>query len=164
MKTIALTQGKVALVSDEDYDELSIHSWHTVTPHNVSYAVRSERQPGGKVPTYLMHRVIVDAPKGIEVDHINGDGLDNQRSNLRLATHSQNLCNRRLDANNTSGYKGVHWDKQGKKWVAQINNAGRQITLGLFDDIGEAAAAYDEASLKYHGEFGVTNASLGAVA
>jgi hypothetical protein len=93
----------------------------------------------------------------MKVDHINGDGLDNQRCNLRLATHSENLRNRGYTKKNTSRYKGVTWYKPYKKWRAQIKTDHKMKNLGYFDIPEEAAEAYNEAAKKYHGSFAWLN-------
>jgi hypothetical protein len=106
MKFIQLTQGKQAIVDDEDFELLSQFKWYAMkSGHNV-YAARG----GGKRRMELLHRLILGVTDSkIEVDHINGDGLDNRRSNLRVATHADNQHNPGTPTNNTSGYKGVHW-------------------------------------------------------
>jgi hypothetical protein len=135
-RTIPLTQGKVAIVDAEDYESLSAHRWLVTS---LKYAVR---RFGGR-PVY-MHRIILNAPKGIQVDHINGDGLDNRRENLRLATNAQNGRNRKAQKNNTSGFKGVTYSHQEKHWRAQIMANGRNIYLGYFTCPVKAHAAYCE--------------------
>jgi hypothetical protein len=157
-KEIPLSKGKVALVDDEDYELLHEHRWHMMS---TGYAARNRSlkqytQPG----LILMHRVIVGAKKGQYVDHVNGDKLDNRRSNLRICTQSQNSANRRLDSNNTSGAKGVSWCKERQKWQVHIRVKGKQLNLGRYDDFSEACAAYDAAAIKYFGEFARTNADL----
>jgi hypothetical protein len=106
-----------------------------------------------------MHRIILKAPKDAHVDHINGDGLDNRKWNLRLCTRSQNLCNSSIKRNNTSGYKGVRLDKWigYKKWRAYIWTNGRQKYIGNFSCKNEAAKAYNETATKYYGEFAKLN-------
>jgi hypothetical protein len=104
-----------------------------------------------------MHRLITGAPAGVEVDHRNGNGLDNRRSNLRLATTSQNQGNQRLSRANTSGFKGVHWDKHRAKWKASIAGDNNDKHLGHFTDPSEAAHAYDSAARLRFGRFASVN-------
>lgn len=107
--------------------------------------------------TTYMHRLLMNAPDGVEVDHINGNGLDNRRSNLRLATRQQNCVNRPPVPNKTSRFKGVSWCRSSKKWVAVIHTNRKKTTLGYFVDEKEAARAYDkEASIRF-GEFAFLN-------
>jgi hypothetical protein len=145
MKTIDLPQGKVALVSDEDYEELAQHSWLL---SNKGYPVRYVN----KKPQ-LMHRLIVGASKGVEVDHINGDPLDNRRENLRRCSHAENMKNRKMHSNNKLGVKGVHWDKRGSCFRAQIKVDGKKIHLGMFGTPEEASKSYQRAAQLYFGEF-----------
>ena len=146
MKRIPLTQGKFALVDNEDYDEFAKHTWRVT---NSGYACRTLKHP---VSVY-MHKVILGAKPNEQGDHINGDRLDNRRRNLRLATNQQNLCNRGKQRNNTSGFKGVYWHKSCQKWGASIKLNGTKIHLGLFDGKEIAHAAYCGAAKMYHGEF-----------
>jgi len=97
-------------------------------------------------------------PEGMVVDHINHDGMDNRKANLRAATHSQNLCHRRKHSGTKSSkYKGVHWHKFNKRWAARITFKKKTINLGYFRNEIDAAKAYDRAARKYHGEFASLN-------
>lgn len=157
MKEIELTKGMVALVDDEDYAMLMSHKWRSMKSKNGTlYAVRNV-QVNGKWGSILMHRLVMDAPPGTEVDHINMNTLDNRKENLRVCSRSENSCNRPANANNTSGYKGVSWDKRNKKWVAQIRRDKKIIHIGYYDDAEEAARAYDEKAKGLFREFAWTN-------
>jgi hypothetical protein len=107
--------------------------------------------------TLGMHRIIMGAPVGMIVDHVNRDGLDNRRSNLRLATHAQNMRNRKRQSNNTSGYHGVTYWKHCGRYAALIRVDGKRRHIGLFATAEEAALAYDEAARSAHGEFASLN-------
>ena len=159
MKKIPLTQGKFALVSDKDYEYLNQWKWQTLKCHSsICYAVRTfflkiER----KHKTIYMHRVIAERMNIKNPDHKDTDGLNNQRSNLREATYSQQSMNRNLRSDNKSVYKGVYWRKDTKKWRACITVYTKRINLGCFDAIKDAAKAYNKAAIKYFGEFAVLN-------
>lgn len=157
MRTIELTQGKVALVDDEDFDQVSAFRWSARKNRNSDtyYAVRTDRTSGKR--TVLMHRFLLHAQNSVEVDHINGNGLDCRRVNLRLATHSENQRNAARRSDNTSGFKGVTWNKQISKWRAYIKVDGDQVHLGYFTSKAAARNAYDEAAIRHFGEFARTN-------
>lgn len=127
---------------------LGLVDWHIDAHGYVRAWLRPAR---GKRKILLLHREIMKAPPGLCVDHINGDPLDNRRANLRLCTHAQNMKNRRLHRNNTSGFKGV-WRRR-NRWRAEIKVEGQRISLGTFATIEEAAAAYAEGAHRFHGEF-----------
>ncbi len=155
VRQIPLTQGKVALIDDEDFERVNQYKWHALRDsHGTTWYARHVTPNPTRV-LLLMHRLIVNAPFGMEVDHVNGDGLDNRRANLRICTHSENVCNQRK-THGTSRYKGVSWHKDTGKWQAQIKVNGRGMYLGCFTTEEEAHAAYCSASAKYHGGFGRT--------
>jgi len=152
-KEIQLTQGKVAIVDDEDFEYLNQWKWYA----NNNYAIRSFTVSKSKVLRISMHREIMKPQKGFVIDHLDGNGLNNQKNNLRICTNSQNLMNRVKNINNTSGYKGVRLHNLSKKWRAQIWLNSKYYHIGLFNDIKDAARAYNEAAIKYHGEFANLN-------
>ena len=151
MRTIPLPQGRAALVDDCDYEYLMQWKWQFHTRKSTGYANRLGCV-GGKRRRIYMHRLVADRigmnAQHRDVDHVDGNGLNNQRNNLRLATRSQNNVNSKRPKNNTSGFKGVYPHAQVNKWCAQIGVAGRRLYLGYFDDPREAASAYNEAALK----------------
>lgn len=154
MKTIPVGKsGKVALVDDEDYERLGGHTWRLVG--HGKYAARHAVVDGRRT-SIQMHREIVGAPPGISVDHVNRDGLDNRRANLRLCTVSQNGHNRWISKNNSTGEKGVYFaanDRRRKKWKAYIGIGGRWVHVGRFATREEAVAARNAAEIKHFGEF-----------
>lgn len=154
MKEIALTQGRVAIVDDEDYAVLSKHHWFYVA---AGYAKRSPKKRGE--PQISMARDILGLSykDGRTADHINGDKLDNRRENLRVVRHSQSVRNR-LWASNPSGFKGVC--KRGGRWLAQVASDGKKFHLGMFDTPQQAAIAYDHAALVLHGVYAAINGVL----
>jgi hypothetical protein len=149
MKRIPLTRGQYALVDDADYDYLMQWKWHILVGSSTYYAKRCS--------AIRMHRVILDAPKDQHVDHRDGNGLNNQRYNLRLCTRAQNAQNRKLRRDSKSGFKGVRWVPGRNKWRADIKVKGKSIYLGYFTCVVKAAKAYDEAAIKYFGEFAWLN-------
>lgn len=154
MKEISLTQGKVTLVDDGDYETLARFKWHAHRqPQGIFYAER-ECRVHGRQKTIKMHQVIMQA-KGI--DHWDGDGLNNQRSNLRVATTAQNQANRVRLVTNTSGRRGVSWSRKMMRWRARIGVDGSVRHLGFFDDLDEAARVYDTAARQFFGEFARLN-------
>lgn len=152
MKKIKLTQEKYAMVDDDDYEFLSQFNWYAFKNHGTYRAVRCA---SGLKRTVYMSRDLMKPLSGMVVDHINGDTLDNRKCNLRVCTSAENIRNRKLHKNSISGYKGVR--KQGKNWRATIRANDKRIFLGVFNTKEEAAAAYNEASKKYHGEFARIN-------
>lgn len=155
MKLIKLTQGQVALVDDADFEWLDQWKWCAYKNRYGKFcAARQASAP--KRRTIYLSRLICGAVVGEQIDHKNGDSLDNRRCNLRFCTASQNQWNRSAQKDNTSGFKGVTWHKQHSLWMARINVYSRQIHLGLFSTAVEAGRAYKIAARKYHGEFSRT--------
>lgn len=149
-RTIPLTKGKEAKVDSEDYDRLSKHKWYTHTSGKNEYARRCG--PDGR---FYMHREILGAPEGMQVDHINHDGLDNRKCNLRIATPSQNMCNQK-SGRGQSRFKGVSRTESGR-WASEIWVNSKKHYLGRYDTEEDAARAYNRVAEKYHGEFAKLN-------
>jgi hypothetical protein len=152
---VTLTRGYEAIIDAADVPLVDGQNWSaTVRPFTV-YAVGKERI-GTKRRTVYLHRLMLCEPDGLQIDHKDGDGLNNRRYNLRVATPLQNSCNQRIHPNNTSGFKGVTWDRKRGKWRAQISINCKQKNLGCFYSLEEAHSVYCLASKKYHAEFGRT--------
>jgi hypothetical protein len=157
MKEISLTNGGVALVDDEDFDELNKHKWFFHKEGNTAYAWRHERKGFRQYGMVKMHRQILNPKESDHVDHKNGDGLDNQRSNIRICSRSQNMMNQKIRIDNTSGYKGVTFHKKNKKWRAIIHLNGKPIDAGCHSTPKLAAIAYNEKAIELFGEFARPN-------
>jgi len=151
LRYIPLTRGLFAIVDAADYEWLSRHRW-TAQGGGKPYACR--RPTTG---TIWMHRLIMQAPDGMVVDHIDGNSLNNRRSNLRICTPRQNTANRAKTRNGTSRFKGVHFCTRDRKWRAQIGVDGERRFIGDFDDEVEAARAYDRKAAELFGEFAYLN-------
>lgn len=151
MKLIPLTQGLFAEVDDEDFVYLSRFKWRALRAKGSSmiYAARYER--GNKA--VLMHREILRIPDHVLGDHRDMNGLNNKRSNLRDATYTQNNANRRLQKNNTSGYRGVFWDKHRLRWLARIRYEKKRHHLGYFVLKSDAITAYNRAAERFFGAY-----------
>jgi hypothetical protein len=147
MKQIPLTQGRFAIVDDEDFEALSEFKWQ----FNAGYAVRTARENGRRVRVW-MHRFINKTPAGLDTDHINLDRLDNRRGNLRTCTSIQNLANMRRSRANTTGAKGVMCRPNGRYRV-RIMVGRKSFSLGSFDTLEAASSAYAAAAVRLHGEF-----------
>jgi hypothetical protein len=150
-RIIALSKGQFAIVDAADFYWLSRFKWHCAITNNSAYAHHCF---GGK--NMSMHRVIMKPGPDLVVDHIDGNGLNNTRGNLRICTKKQNIYNRK-GRGKTSQYKGICRQKQSKKWYAQIKYNGKQIHLGCFEREIDAAKAYDEKALQLFGEFAYLN-------
>jgi len=161
MKEIQLTQGKIAIVDDEDFERVSARRWFAVKYANYGgekfLALTNIKKADGKWTNISLHRFIMNPPIGVEVDHINKDTLDNQKANLRLASRSQNARNRSMFSNNKSGFKGVYFCKRIQRFIAQIICNKKRYKLGHFHTAIDAAKAYNDAAIKFHGEFASLN-------
>ena len=147
---ISLSQNLKALIDEEDYPLVSKYIWHAYKSKNTWGAATHP----SRNKSISLHRLIMSCPKGMCVDHINGNGLDNRRENLRICTIAENNRNRvRMQKNNISGFRGVFWEKSCKKWRSQISINNKNVHLGIFKNIEDAYNKYCEASKRYYGEF-----------
>lgn len=163
-KEIPVSRGPVALVDDEDYERLCQYRWRKVGYDTdlTNYAQGRQRNSKPPYKNVRMHRLLMDPPAGMQVDHINGNGLDNRKANLRVCCQSENRRN--ISKYRTSSgrapsskYKGVSWDKWARKWQAYTTIDGKMMWLGRFATEGEAALAYNEAAAALHGDFARLN-------
>lgn len=154
MQYVELTKGMQALVDDEDFERICEYSWHLLGRKNTLYASRTVMENGKKV-NIMMHRLILRVnDKSLHVDHINGNGLDNRKENLRLVSRNQNMRNlNHKRSNNSSGYRGVCYDKNSGKWLSYIYVNSKQIKLGRFSEIKDAALAFDKAAKELFGPY-----------
>ena len=156
MRKVELTRGLVALVDDEDFERVNQLKWNAVIKRNTIYAIRRYRILGVQ-KSIRMHRFILNCSEELQIDHKNGNGLDNQRSNLRTCNNQQNHFNTAPQKNTSSKYKGVCWDKRKSKYMSKIMVDGKCIFLGYHDNEIESALCYDNAAQKYFGEFARLN-------
>jgi len=157
------------LFDEEDRELVESYTWYVHPKGNTYYARTSTPHPDSGWYTYpngkrrrrrlqpKLHRLLMDPPKGMMIDHINHNGLDNRRENLRICTRAENGRNRGKQKNNTSGYKGVYWAKSNKRWRAQIKKDNKLIHIGMFDILEEAARAYDAKAKELFGEYAQLN-------
>lgn len=158
MKIIPLTKGYESLIDDEDFEKVSKFKWHifiTRGKHNV-YAVFTDHSKSGD-KTIRMHRMILNAKKNDQVDHIDGNGLNNQKFNLRICTNSQNQANKSFNKNNSTGFKGVTYRENEDRYIAQITYNRKNYYLGIYKSPISAARAYNRAAKKYFKEFSKLN-------
>jgi hypothetical protein len=147
IRPISLTKGKIAIIDEEDYKLVNKYRWN----FNGRYAQSYEKNAQYK--TITMHRLIMRPPIGFVVDHINHDMLDNRRCNLRICTQSQNEANKKINITNTSGKKGVSFDKKNNKWRATIRINHINVVIGWYSDIDKAGEAYLAKAKEIYGEF-----------
>ena len=141
------------LIDNDDYDAINKYKWSITKPRNTYYAVREFNKK-----STLLHRFLLNVKKrNKHVDHINGNGLDNRKENLRICTCKENNRNSKLSKNNTSGYKGVSWAKNMNKWESYITADRKRYGLGYFKCKHDAAMAYNTAALKYHKDYASLN-------
>lgn len=156
MRRIPLSKGKYALVDNKDFDWINQYKWAITNNKNshTFYAIRMcHKKEKYFSKSIRMHRYIIKAVPGEIVDHINGNGLDNRRKNLRIVSNANNVVNQRLHKNNTSGHRGVSWSKRDKKWYAYIMVNYKTIALGKFTKKNDAIVAFKKAAKKHFGIF-----------
>jgi hypothetical protein len=149
---IPLSGGKAILIDGQSLERIAPHKWYAVKMRNIWYAITHTNGCG----TISMHRLIMEARPGQEIDHINGNGLDNRRINLRLVTRQQNLQNQKT-RQHISSYKGVSWERRIKRWKARITHNYQIFYLGCFKNEKDAARAYNRAALHLFGEYARLN-------
>lgn len=150
-----LPSGEKFQIDHTDYSKVAKHKWVT---NAAGYFVASL---GRKDNHIFLHRLVMAPENGMYVDHIDGNKGNCRRSNLRFCTYAENNRNMKISKRNSSGYKGVHWASDRRKWRAEITVNGKHIRLGSYDSIDEAAEVYDKAATFYFGEFAKTNKMLG---
>jgi hypothetical protein len=155
--------GYIFQIDQEDYDKIRNYPWYG---YKSTYRLKNgeKKQCTKYIVAHIsanervnLHKLIMNTPVEIRIDHKNGDGLDNRKSNLRICTQSQNQMNKLKNCNNKSGYKGVSWDKTRNKWRSFIMLAGKNKCLGRFNSPEQAALAYNRAATKHFGEFAKLN-------
>ena len=152
---LKLNHGKSTVVDAEDAPILRRYAWRAVRRHSLWYAAGVKYGPKGRRDVYL-HRLIAHARRGQTIDHLDGDGLNNRRRNLRKCSTKENIRNARIKPH-SSRFKGVYWSRHNREWRAQIGVNRRIITLGGFASETAAARAYNAAAVKHHGRFARLN-------
>ncbi len=156
MRKIELTQGKIAIVDDRDFPMVINYKWYAFQSKQDWYA-QTHIKKNNKRTSLQMHRLITGVLSGIEIDHIDHNGLNNRRSNLRFATNQQNSFNRKSHIGSSSKYKGVSWNNLQRKWVVQIAINGKGRHIGYFANEKDAALAYNKVALRLFGNFAYLN-------
>ena len=146
--------GKSAIVDADDFEFINRWKWQYIKS---GYANRVTNRGRGNYINVLMHRVVTSCPEGKQVDHINGNKLDNRKSNLRIVSSSQNNYAKSLASNNKSGFKGVSYESRSNKWIAVIIKEGKRKHIGTYPDPVTAAFAYNEAAEQMFGEYAKLN-------
>ncbi len=154
---IYLGRGNYAIVDTKNLRTLSSSRWCLFVQGDKRYARRYESGKNGGRKTIFMHREILNTPDGFLTDHVNGNGLDNRETNLRVCTRGQNRQNSLKKTKASSKYKGVYWQKSAKKWKARLTFEKKSIYLGLYQDEKIAAKAYDQKAIELFGEFANLN-------
>lgn len=156
MKIIPLSQGYETIIDDNDYDLVTQYSWHVIfkNANKIPYAQnRIWNKELKKYENWSLHRWLLRPPKNMDIDHINGNSLDNRRSNLQVVPRSMNIFNKAPyhKSKRSSQYRGVCWDKSRNKWSAHICRQGKQKTIGRYDNEKDAALAYNKEAIKLYG-------------
>ena len=154
MKKIKLTQGKFALVDDEDFEKFNKIKWFC---NGMGYACRSLHPNTSSCKSIYLHKEIMNNPLNMEVDHINGNPLDNRKINLRKCSHQENGRNLKISKRNTIGYKGLYFYRKIKRWQVYITCNYKHIYVGIFKSKKDAALAYNQKARELFGEFARLN-------
>jgi hypothetical protein len=158
MKSIPLSQGRFALVDDEDFEWLSRHTWHAAKVRNSEHIWYAATHVGKR--GIRMHQMILGQIKGTVIHHEDHNGLNNQKNNLKRTTVGNNTAHQKKRSDNTSGYKGVCWDKKNQKWEVKVGDGPSRYSK-RFVALEDAVTAYDVEATKRWGEFALTNKQLG---
>ena len=157
MRYITASSNFTYIIDDEDYNKVSKLNWFTLDKNSKYKYAAAKNKPIDYTRNILLHRLVMNAKKGEVVDHINGNVFDNRKNNLRICTRGQNIMNQRLRSNNSSGYKGVYFDKRLRKWCVRIQTNGIRKYFGFFDNLVNAARCYNKNAKRLHGEFAKLN-------